>query len=112
MDTPQSQPALRKLHRLLVVVLVVVGQSQKVVRYERDRLVWAEAHAAQQRIDRLREMPDIHPHRAERVVGEREVGIEVDRSLCLGQSPLVHTGISARKTEYVVAIRVLVIELD
>ena len=51
----------------------------------------AQSHAAQHRINRLREMPDIHARRSERKMGKGEVGIEIDRPLHLGQGLLVQT---------------------
>src|SRR5215212_922212 len=54
------------MYRLLVVLLVVVSQRNKAQDASRLRIVGVQAEAAQQRIERFREMPDRREQSRER----------------------------------------------
>ena len=84
-----GQALLGVAKRLAVAAQVVLRQRQLGEDAPGLRIVGAEAQAAQQRIHRFGEVPEMHADPAEPEIAEGEVGAEVDGVLRLGERLLV-----------------------
>src|SRR5215212_5391055 len=97
---------------LLIVLPVIMSQRNETHKASRLRIVGVQAETAQQGIESFREMTDVNAHEAQGKKAQREIWVEINRTLRLRESPRMHVSEQIRPAEGVVAVRVAVVERD